>query len=124
MTDSLCPRALFFAAALLAAAVSAPGDAAAQLDPGSALNRSRALSTPPGGSPRARPDLPASAREGRETAQADCSGAAAQASAESGGRVLHVSSQQEGGRTACVVVVLLPGENGGQPRRDTITIPQ
>jgi hypothetical protein len=54
----------------------------------------------------------------------DCSGAAAQAAAESGGQVLSVSASEQGGRTVCIVTVLIPGEDGGRPRKKTITIPQ
>jgi hypothetical protein len=57
-------------------------------------------------------------------ASGDCSGAAAQAAAESGGQVLSVSSSEQGGRTVCIVTVLIPGEDGGRPRKKTITIPQ
>ena len=57
-------------------------------------------------------------------AAADCSGAAAQAAADSGGQVLSVSSRQQNGRTVCVVTVLVPGSDGGRPRKQTITLPQ
>ncbi|UIJ74295.1 hypothetical protein [Aurantimonas sp. HBX-1] len=57
-----------------------------------------------------------------EIAQADCSGAAAQAAAQTGGQVLSVSSREEGGQTVCVVTVLIPGTDGGRPRKETVTI--
>ena len=57
-------------------------------------------------------------------AAADCSGAAAQAAADSGGQVLSVSSRQKDGKTVCVVTVLVPGSDGGRPRKQTITIEQ
>ena len=57
-------------------------------------------------------------------AAADCSGAAAQAAADSGGQVLSVSSRQQDGRTVCVVTVLVPSSDGGRPRKQTITLPQ
>ncbi len=56
-------------------------------------------------------------------AQANCAGAAAQAAAQTGGQVLSVSAQQQNGRVVCVVTVLVPGQDGGRPRRTTITIP-
>lgn len=56
-------------------------------------------------------------------AQADCSAAAAQAAAQTGGQVLSVSASSQGGRTVCVVTVLIPGQGGERPRRTTITIP-
>jgi hypothetical protein len=58
-----------------------------------------------------------------ELAQGNCSAAAAQAAAQSGGQVLSVSSRQQNGQTVCVVTVLVPGTDGGRPRRTTITIP-
>ncbi|WP_185983118.1 hypothetical protein [Aureimonas mangrovi] len=58
-----------------------------------------------------------------ELAQGNCSAAAAQAAAQSGGQVLSVSSRQQNGQTVCVVTVLIPGQDGGRPRRTTITIP-
>jgi hypothetical protein len=57
-----------------------------------------------------------------EIAAADCSGAAAQAAAQTGGQVLSVSSREEGGQTVCVVTVLVPGKDGGRPRKETVTI--
>lgn len=60
--------------------------------------------------------------ESFEIAAADCSGAAAQAAAQTGGQVLSVSSRQENGQTVCVVTVLVPGTDGGRPRKETVTI--
>ena len=57
-------------------------------------------------------------------AAADCSEAAAQAAADSGGQVLSVSSRQQDGKTVCVVTVLVPGADGGRPRKQTIVVPQ
>jgi hypothetical protein len=62
--------------------------------------------------------------EGVRIADADCSAAAAEAAAETGGQVLSVSSREEGGRTVCVVTVLVPGGEGERPRKRTITVPQ
>ncbi|KQT54241.1 hypothetical protein ASG43_01020 [Aureimonas sp. Leaf454] len=64
------------------------------------------------------------AAEGVRMADADCSAAAAEAAAETGGEVLSVSSREEGGRTLCVVTVLVPGGEGERPRKRTITVPQ
>ncbi|NDV87787.1 hypothetical protein GTW51_13860 [Aurantimonas aggregata] len=60
--------------------------------------------------------------ESFEIVQVDCSGAAAQAAAQTGGQVLSVSSREEGGQTVCVVTVLVPGTDGGRPRKETVTI--
>lgn len=126
MSTSLFSRTFFLAAALLAGGVGMPGDARAQLNLGPVIDRSVRLSSPAGFSPRGLPDrvtMPDGEPNPR-VAQADCSGAAAQAAAESGGQVLSVQSRQQGGRTVCVVTVLVPGEGGGRPRKRTITIPQ
>ena len=56
-------------------------------------------------------------------AQANCSSAAAQAAAETGGEVLSVSSSEKDGQVVCVVTVLVPGKDGGRPRRTTVTLP-
>ncbi|KAA0971060.1 hypothetical protein FPY71_11485 [Aureimonas fodinaquatilis] len=57
-------------------------------------------------------------------AQGSCSAAASQAAAQSGGQVLSVTMAQQGGRTVCVVTLLVPGRDGGRPRRTTVTVPQ
>ena len=57
-----------------------------------------------------------------ETAAASCSGAAEQAAAQTGGQVLSVSSREQGGQTVCVVTLLVPGKEGGRPRKTTVTI--
>lgn len=62
--------------------------------------------------------------QGVRMADADCSAAAAEAAAQTGGQVLSVSSRSEGGRTVCVVTVLVPGEDGQRPRKRTLTLPQ
>ncbi|SJZ64759.1 hypothetical protein [Consotaella salsifontis] len=54
----------------------------------------------------------------------NCSRAAAQAQAQTGGEVLSVASRQQGGRTVCVITLLVPSSDGGRPRKTTITIPQ
>ena len=55
-------------------------------------------------------------------AQADCSSAGSKAAAQTGGEVLSVSTRTEGGQTVCVVTVLVPGTDGGRPRKTTVTI--
>ncbi len=49
---------------------------------------------------------------------ADCSGAGAKAQSQTGGQVLSVN----GGGGGCSVTVLVPGEDGGRPRKQTITV--
>lgn len=58
-----------------------------------------------------------------EIAAVSCSGAAADAAAQTGGQVLSVSSREQGGQTVCVVTLLVPGKEGGRPRKTTVTIP-
>ncbi len=57
-----------------------------------------------------------------KTVAASCSGAAAEAAAQTGGQVLSVSSREQGGQTVCLVTLLIPGEEGGRPRKTTVTI--
>ncbi|MCB8836088.1 hypothetical protein [Aurantimonas sp. VKM B-3413] len=55
-------------------------------------------------------------------AAGDCSGAAARAESQTGGKVLSVSTQQQGGQMVCVVTVLVPAQGGERPRKKTVTI--
>ncbi|KAB0679939.1 hypothetical protein [Aureimonas leprariae] len=57
-------------------------------------------------------------------AAADCSQAAADAAAQTGGRVLSVRSRNQDGRMVCVVTVIVPAKDGGRPRRQTVVVPQ
>ncbi|WP_062016474.1 hypothetical protein [Aureimonas sp. AU4] len=61
---------------------------------------------------------------GIQVAQGGCSGAAREAAQQSGGQVLSVQTANRGGRTVCVVTVLIPAQDGNRPRRQTITIEQ
>ncbi len=56
--------------------------------------------------------------QGGGTKAADCSGAGAKAQSQTGGQVLSVN----GGGSGCSVTVLVPGEQGGRPRKQTITV--
>jgi hypothetical protein len=57
-------------------------------------------------------------------ASADCSHAAAEAAAETGGRVLSVASRSQDGRAVCVVTVLVPSDDGDRPRKRILVMPQ
>ena len=57
-----------------------------------------------------------------EVAAGDCSDAGSKAASQTGGQVLSVSSRQQGGQTVCIVTVLVPGKDGGRPRKQTVTI--
>lgn len=72
-------------------------------------------------------ELPAAAAETSPTlllAAADCSQAAADVAAQTGGRVLSVRSRNQDGRATCVVTVIVPPKDGGRPRRQTVVVPQ
>jgi hypothetical protein len=57
-------------------------------------------------------------------AAADCSQAAADAAAQTGGRVLSVRSRNQDGKVVCVVTIIIPATDGGRPRRQTVVVPQ
>lgn len=68
------------------------------------------------------PVLPAAA-ESLQVAQADCYAVGERVAAENGGQLARASSSNQGGRTVCVVVVLVPGRDGERPRRQEFVIP-
>lgn len=57
-------------------------------------------------------------------AAADCSQAAAEVAAQTGGRVLSVRSRNQDGRVVCIVTVIVPSTDGSRPRRQTVAVPQ
>ena len=56
-------------------------------------------------------------------AAADCYGIGQQIAAQNGGQLANVREANKGGQTVCVVVVLVPGKDGGRPRREEFTVP-
>ena len=56
-------------------------------------------------------------------AAADCYGIGQQIAAQNGGQLANVREANKGGRSVCVVVVLVPGKDGGRPRRQEFTVP-
>lgn len=56
-------------------------------------------------------------------AAADCYGIGQQIAAEHGGQLANVREANKGGQAVCVVVVLVPGKDGGRPRRQEFTVP-
>jgi hypothetical protein len=54
---------------------------------------------------------------------ADCYSVGERVAAQNGGRLARASSQTRGGKTVCVVVVLVPGKGGQRPRRAEIVVP-
>jgi hypothetical protein len=56
-------------------------------------------------------------------AAADCYGIGQQIAAENGGQLANVREANKGGQTVCVIVVLVPGKDGGRPRRQEFVVP-
>lgn len=56
-------------------------------------------------------------------AAADCYGIGQQIAAENGGQLANVRQANRGGQPVCVIVVLVPGKDGGRPRRQEFTVP-
>ena len=56
-------------------------------------------------------------------AAADCYGIGQQIAAENGGQLANVREANKGGQSVCVIVVLVPGKDGGRPRRQEFTVP-
>ena len=54
---------------------------------------------------------------------ADCYAVGQQIAAQKGGQLANVREANKGGRQVCVVVVLVPGKDGGRPRRQEFTVP-
>lgn len=59
-----------------------------------------------------------------ERVAVDCSGAATQIVAQTGGQLLSASAQTENGQVVCVITVLAPGNGTERPRKITISVPQ
>lgn len=56
-------------------------------------------------------------------AAADCYSIGQQIAEQNGGQLANVREANKGGQTVCVVVVLVPGKDGGRPRRQEFTVP-
>lgn len=56
-------------------------------------------------------------------AAADCYGIGQQIAAQSGGQLANVREADQGGQPVCVIVVLVPGKDGGRPRREEFVVP-
>ena len=54
---------------------------------------------------------------------ADCYGIGQQIAAQNGGQLANVREANKGGQSVCVIVVLVPGKDGGRPRRQEFTVP-
>jgi len=54
---------------------------------------------------------------------ADCYGIGQQIAAQNGGQLANVREADRGGQRVCVVVVLVPGKDGGRPRRQEFVVP-
>ena len=58
-----------------------------------------------------------------QVAQADCYSVGQQVAAQNGGTLAKASEANQGGRTVCVIVVLVPGKDGQRPRRTEVVVP-
>jgi hypothetical protein len=58
-----------------------------------------------------------------QVAAADCYSIGEQVAAQKGGTLAKASASQQGGRTVCVIVVLVPGKDGQRPRREQVVVP-
>lgn len=56
-------------------------------------------------------------------AAADCYAIGQQIAEQNGGQLANVREANKGGQPVCVVVVLVPGKDGGRPRRQEFTVP-
>lgn len=56
-------------------------------------------------------------------ASGDCYAIGAQQAAQRGGQLARATVENRGGRTVCVIVVLMPARDGERPRRDEIVVP-
>lgn len=56
-------------------------------------------------------------------AAADCYSIGQQIAEQNGGQLANVREANKGGQPVCVVVVLVPGKDGGRPRRQEFTVP-
>jgi hypothetical protein len=56
-------------------------------------------------------------------AAADCYSIGQQMAAQAGGKLANVREANRGGQTVCVIVVLVPGKDGGRPRRQEFVVP-
>ena len=54
----------------------------------------------------------------------DCSGAANQVVGQTGGQLLSASAKSSGGKTVCVITVLVPGNGNDRPKKVTVSVPQ
>lgn len=64
----------------------------------------------------------AAGQSGAEAA-GDCSAAAAQVVAQTGGQLLSASPGDQGGQAVCHVTVLVPGAGNERPKKVTVTVP-
>jgi hypothetical protein len=56
-------------------------------------------------------------------AAADCYSVGEQVASQHGGTLAKASASSQGGRTVCVIVVLVPGKDGQRPRRMQVVVP-
>lgn len=73
--------------------------------------------------PLAAPVAPLAGPDLVQPVQADCYSIGQQIAAQNGGELARASASNQGGRTVCVIVVLIPGKDGQRPRRQQFVVP-
>lgn len=58
-----------------------------------------------------------------QLAQGDCYAVGQQIAAENGGTLAKATPEDRGGQQVCVIVVLVPGQDGQRPRRAEFVVP-
>jgi hypothetical protein len=79
---------------------------------------------PAAAAPAARPGGAGEAQARFRLAAADCYGIGQQVASQMGGTLRDARAATRGGQAVCVIVVLVPGRDGGRPRRQEIVVPQ
>jgi len=55
---------------------------------------------------------------------ANCSSAASRVVSQTGGQLLSATPRNQGGKTVCVVTVLVPGKDYSRPKKVTVSVPE
>lgn len=71
----------------------------------------------------AAPSLAQSSPAAPQFAAADCYAVGQRVAAQNGGTLARASEASQGGRTVCVIVVVVPARDGQRPRRMEVVVP-
>jgi hypothetical protein len=75
------------------------------------------------GSDASRLQVAESGAEIRLAQSANCHAIGEGVAAQNGGQLMRATARSQGGRTVCVIVVLVPGREGQRPRRQEFVVP-